>query len=373
MKRHLRPNSRLTAAQLLLGGVGLVLATFLCFQLKLNVGTTGFAYLILIVLLSLMGSLLGSIVLSILAVLCLQYFFAPPLFSFRVDYPDDISAIAAFLTASVIITGLTAKAGKLAAEARASQKALVDTIPALVWSTLPDGSLDFINQRWDEHGLSLEDLQGSEWQRVIHPDERAGVVDKWRTAVATGTPYENIERVRRADGVYRWVLSRAAPLRDDSGKIIKWYGTDTDIEDRKRAEAALRESEQRFRDYAETASDWLWETGPDHRFLRVSEHLDRRGVAPRLELAKHAGLTQRTSNRSRRNGGFIGQRSMHASRFAISCSAPPAATVLRFTSNRAGSRSSPRTENSSAIAASAPMSQRRSAQTRLNRRCARHG
>jgi K+-sensing histidine kinase KdpD len=96
MKRDLRPNFRLTAAQLLLGGVGLVLVTFLCFQLKLNVGTTGFAYLILIVLLSLMGGLLGSIVLSILAVLCLQYFFAPPLFSFRVDYPDDISAIAAF-------------------------------------------------------------------------------------------------------------------------------------------------------------------------------------------------------------------------------------------------------------------------------------
>jgi PAS domain S-box-containing protein len=174
----------------------------------------------------------------------------------------------------------------LAAEARASQKALVDTIPALVWSTLPDGSLDFINQRWNEHGLSLEDLQGSEWQSVIHPDERAGVVDKWRTAVATGKPYENIERVRRADGDYRWVLSRAAPLRDHSGKIIKWYGTDTDIEDRKRAEAALLESEQRFRDYAETASDWLWETGPDHRFLRVSEHLDRRGVAPPPRIGK---------------------------------------------------------------------------------------
>jgi PAS domain S-box-containing protein len=286
MKRDLRPNSRLTAAQLLLGGIGLVLVTFLCFQLKLDVGTTGFAYLILIVLLSLMGSLLGSIVLSILAVLCLQYFFAPPPFGLPVDYPDDISAVAAFLTASVIITSLTAKARKLAAEARASRKALVDTIPALVWSALPDGSLDFINRRWEELGLSLEDLQGSEWQTLIHPDDRAGAVDKWRTAVATGTPYENIERMRRADGEYVWFLSRAAPLRDHSGTIIKWYGTDTDIEDRKRAEAALRESEQRFRDYAETASDWLWETGPDHRFLRVSEHLDRRGVAPPPRIGK---------------------------------------------------------------------------------------
>jgi PAS domain S-box-containing protein len=107
------------------------------------------------------------------------------------------------------------------------------------------------------------------------------VTDKWNAAVVTGQPYENLERVRRADGEYRWFLSRAAPLRDELGKVIKWYGVDTDIEDRRRAEDALRESEQRFRDYAETASDWLWETGPDHGITRVSEHgLNAIGVAP---------------------------------------------------------------------------------------------
>src|SRR5438552_3728229 len=66
----------------------------------------------------------------------------------------------------------------------------INTIPALVWSALPDGSLDFINQRWDEVGLSLDDLRGSEWIKVLHPDERAGVTDRWRTAVETGTSYE---------------------------------------------------------------------------------------------------------------------------------------------------------------------------------------
>src|SRR5262249_32685536 len=116
----------------------------------------------------------------------------------------------------------------------------IDTIPALVWTTLPDGSLDFINQRWAEIGLCLRDLQGSEWAAVIHPAEIAGVIDKWNAAVATGQPYENVERVRRADGEYRWFLSRAAPLRDASGKIVKWYGTDIDIEDWRRAEEALR-------------------------------------------------------------------------------------------------------------------------------------
>src|SRR5258705_8261218 len=157
----------------------------------------------------------------------------------------------------------------------------IDTIPALVWTTLPDGSLDFINQRWVEIGLSLGDLRGSQWTAVIHPAEIASVTDKWNAAVVTGQPYENLERVRRADGEYRWFLSRAAPLRDELGKVIKWYGVDTDIEDRRRAEDALRESEQRFRDYAETASDWLWETGPDHGITRVSEHgLNAIGVAP---------------------------------------------------------------------------------------------
>ena len=76
----------------------------------------------------------------------------------------------------------------------------------------------------------------------------------------------------------------AEPLRDEAGNIVKWYGSSTDIEDRKRAEEALRESEQRFRDYAETASDWLWETGPDHRFIRISEHVNRRSAQPSRRL-----------------------------------------------------------------------------------------
>jgi PAS domain S-box-containing protein len=83
-------------------------------------------------------------------------------------------------------------------------------------------------------------------------------------------------------------LHRAEPLRDESGNIVKWYGVSTDIEDRKQAEVALRESEQRFRGYAETASDWFWETGPDHRFTRMSEHLDAVGI----DSAGVIGLTR---------------------------------------------------------------------------------
>jgi PAS domain S-box-containing protein len=284
MKRDWISWFRRSAAQVLFGGIGLVLVTLFCFQLKLNLATTGFAYLILIVLLSLMGSFIGSIILSTTAVGLLNYFFTQPLFSLQVEYPQDVVALTAFLMTSVIITSLTAKVRKMAEEARAAQRALVDTIPALVWSALPDGALDFVNRRWEEIGLSLADLQGSKWETVIHPDERTEVVDKWRAAVEAGIPYENIERVRRADGEYRWTLSRAAPLHDESGNIIKWYGADTDIEDQRRAEDALRESEQRFRDYAEIASDWLWETGPDHRFTHISEQLFSIGISPALRI-----------------------------------------------------------------------------------------
>jgi PAS domain S-box-containing protein len=194
-----------------------------------------------------------------------------------------IVAIVAFCVSGIFLLILSLQAEALAKQAERELRLAIKTIPALVWTALPDGTLDFINQRWEEIGLSLDDLQGSQWINVLHPDERAAVLDRWRIAVETGTPYENIERVRRADGEYRWFLSRAQPLRDDLGNIVKWYGADTDVEDQKRAEDALRESEQRFRDFTESASDWYWETGPDHRFIAhlVSEQLlDKIGVLP---------------------------------------------------------------------------------------------
>src|SRR5580658_8784362 len=194
-----------------------------------------------------------------------------------------IVATVAFCVSGIFLLILSLQAEAVAKRAERELRLAIKTIPALVWTALPDGSLDFVNQRWEEIGLTLDDLRDSEWIKALHPDERVEVADKWRIAVETGTPYENIERVRRADGEYRWFLSRAQPLRDELGSIVKWYGTDTDIEDQKRAEDALRESEQRFRDFTESASDWYWETGPDHRFIThfVSEpQLNAIGVLP---------------------------------------------------------------------------------------------
>jgi K+-sensing histidine kinase KdpD len=133
--------------QLFLGSCGLILLTFICFRIGLNILTVGFAYLIVIALCSLIGSFTASVVLSLGAIALLDYFFAPPLYTLRVDASEDIFAIAAFLTTSIIITGLAARARRTAEQILASKNALVDTIPAMVWSATPDGSRDFHSQR----------------------------------------------------------------------------------------------------------------------------------------------------------------------------------------------------------------------------------
>src|SRR5438105_1832860 len=157
---------------------------------------------------------------------------------------------------------------------------VIDTIPTLVWRAGPDGVPDFLNQpALDYTGLSLDQIETG-WPRAFHPDDKKGMLVKWSAIRESGIPGELVARLRRFDGEYRWFLFRGVPLRDEQGNIVKWYGSSTDIEDRKRAEEVLRESEQRFRDYAETASDWFWEAGPDHRVTRISEHINDIGFVP---------------------------------------------------------------------------------------------
>jgi formate hydrogenlyase transcriptional activator len=120
---------------------------------------------------------------------------------------------------------------------------LIDSIPALIHSGLPDGYLDFFNQRWLNYvGVSLENLSGWQWTAAIHPADVEAFVEKRRAALETGQPFEGEARVRRADGEYRWMIHRSLPLRDREGKIVRWYGSSIDIEDRKRAEDRLHEA-----------------------------------------------------------------------------------------------------------------------------------
>jgi PAS domain S-box-containing protein len=121
---------------------------------------------------------------------------------------------------------------------------VIDTIPAHVWSARIDGSVDFINRRWQETtGLPVESALGWDWSSIVHPDDLPRYVDAWDSALSAGAPMESEARLRRADGEYRWWLIRNVPLRDEHGQIVKWYGTAVDIEERHRAEDALRRSE----------------------------------------------------------------------------------------------------------------------------------
>ncbi len=123
---------------------------------------------------------------------------------------------------------------------------VVDTIPAMTAMALPDGSTVFASRRWTEYsGLSVEDTKGSGWQAAVHPDDLDRYMRRRRESWAIGAPFESEARLRRAiDGEYRWFLIRWAPLRDEGGDILRWYGILADIEDRKRAEAAAHEREE---------------------------------------------------------------------------------------------------------------------------------
>jgi PAS domain S-box-containing protein len=131
--------------------------------------------------------------------------------------------------------------------ARQSEKQLrevIDTIPAYVWTARPDGSVDFVNRRILEFsGMSLEQATGDRWQSAIHPEDLDHYLEAQRAAVASGGPFEVEARLRNADGGYRWLLFRSVPLRDEAGNVVKRYGVGTDIDDRRRAEHALRRSE----------------------------------------------------------------------------------------------------------------------------------
>src|SRR5712664_1090284 len=151
----------------------------------------------------------------------------------------------------------------LRSEALAEQRLrlVVDTTPAMINSCRPDGHLDYVNKGWlDYFGFSLEtaldradvmkmsvpsktDMYGGDWQPIIHPEDLQGFRDQWKATLASSKPGEHEARVRRFDGVYRWHLFRAVPLYDETGKPVKWYASAFDIEDRKRAEEALRRSE----------------------------------------------------------------------------------------------------------------------------------
>ena len=117
---------------------------------------------------------------------------------------------------------------------------VIETIPSMAWSAAADGAAEFFNRRWlDYAGLTADQTQGWGWTTAVHPDDLNGLVEYWQGMLACGKPGEIEGRLRRFDGVYRWFLFRATPAFEEGGNVVKWYGTNTDIEQRKKAEQIL--------------------------------------------------------------------------------------------------------------------------------------
>jgi PAS domain S-box-containing protein len=130
-----------------------------------------------------------------------------------------------------------ADAAAALAESEGKFRAIADSMPQMVWSTLPDGFHDYYNARWYEFtGVQVGSTDGEGWNAIFHPDDQPRAWEVWRRSLETGDLYEIEYRLRRHDGVYRWTLGRATPIRNEAGEIVRWFGTCTDIDDLKRVE-----------------------------------------------------------------------------------------------------------------------------------------
>jgi len=153
---------------------------------------------------------------------------------------------------------------KEAKRSEARLRKILDTIPTLAWCNLADGSNDFVNQRWSDYtGLSQEEVKRVGCKVAIHPEDRPKWLDEWQKLVASGKGGEIEARLRRHDGAYRWFLIRVEPLQDEPGEMVRWYGTNTDIEDRKRAEEKLRQDEIELRQITDAIPHNIVVMGPD--------------------------------------------------------------------------------------------------------------
>jgi PAS domain S-box-containing protein len=176
------------------------------------------------------------------------------------------------------------------ARAERELRLTLDTIPTLAWRTDPNGSAEYLNKRWlDFTGFSLEQGLGWNWQHAIHPDDRRGLLEAWQRMLESGKSEDVEARMRRHDGVYRWFLFRAETLRDDSGNIVAWFGTNTDIEDRKQAEGSLKRT-QAYSAEAQKLSQTgsiVWDMARENHFWSEEAYqitgFDR-GIKPSLDL-----------------------------------------------------------------------------------------
>ena len=176
-------------------------------------------------------------------------------------------------------------------ESEAAFRALSESVPQMVWMCTPDGLNIYFNQRWvDYTGLTLEESYGRGWNTPFHPDDRQAAWDAWNQATSTGNRYQIESRLRAADGSYRWFLMRGEPLRDAAGRITKWFGTCTDIDDLKRATEGLRQANAYNRSLLEASLDPLVTITPDGKITDVNQATEQVTGLTRQATRRHRFL-----------------------------------------------------------------------------------
>jgi PAS domain S-box-containing protein len=218
----------------------------------------------------------------LLSTLSINFFFTEPFLEFQFSV-QDIPTTVAFLLSALIISSWSAARKRAEKRLRDNEQrwhGLTEALPQLVWGAASDGACDYFSTQWTDYtGVPETELLGWQWMKVLHPDDREPTREFWTDSVAGRTPYDVEYRVQRKDGVYGWFKTRGVPIRDEEGKIEKWFGTCTDITDRKQAEASLRQSEYELRKARDGLERKVKERTADlsrsAEALRASEQLAR--------------------------------------------------------------------------------------------------
>ncbi|MBI5441733.1 MAG: PAS domain S-box protein, partial [Deltaproteobacteria bacterium] len=173
-------------------------------------------------------------------------------------------------------------------ESEAQFRQLSEALPQLVWMTAPDGHLQYVNERWHQYTGRAEPPCRESWMEDLHPEDRERTVEGWSESVGTGKPYHVEYRLRRADGEYRWFLARALAVRDETGRIVRWFGSSTDIQDLRQAQEDVKESEERFRGVFENAAVGAIIADAEHRLKLVNTRVSALlGYEPGELVGKH--------------------------------------------------------------------------------------
>jgi PAS domain S-box-containing protein len=237
---------------LAVGSVGVALAVALLLGRGFDV--RGALFLTAVALTAWFGGMVPGLTASLLSLLSLGYFF-PPLVPYvelaGIRMPYRVLSLAFFASLALIVCWLSASRRRAEEALRESEqrwRSLTEALPQLVWGARPDGWCDYFSTQWTNYtGVEESDLLGWDWMDALHPDDREPTRQFWTESVAGRQPYDVEYRIRRSDGSYGWFKTRGTPIRDSDGTIVKWFGTCTDITDRKRAEQTLEDQELELR------------------------------------------------------------------------------------------------------------------------------